>query len=73
MTTFGPIVFFVTVGTLYCILGPLLFVIALRVALALAGPFGVSDALGRFSADVARAYQASKRTLDREFGATKPD
>jgi hypothetical protein len=69
MTTLGPVFFLLTVAALYCVVGPLLFVVALRIVLALAGAFGVSDAIGRFSADVNRAYHSSRRMLDREFGA----
>jgi len=54
---------------LYFLLGPLLFLIAVRVFLWLGQVFNLPDALGVFVAETRRSFFAHTRALDREFGA----
>ena len=53
---------------LYFLLGPLLFLIAVRVFLWLGQVFNLPNALGVFFAETRRTFLAHTRALDREFG-----
>ena len=53
---------------MYFILGPLVVLIGARILLWLGQSFGLPDALGVFGAEVARAFRAHSRFLDREMG-----
>jgi len=68
MATLGVLVF--TIGV-YFLLGPLIALIGARVVLWLGRALDLPDALGVFGAEVARAFRAHAKLLDREMG-TRP-
>jgi hypothetical protein len=65
-----PVVALLVAFTLYCILGPLLLLIAIRIFLWLGQAFQLANALGVFVAETRRSFLAHARALDREFGTS---
>ena len=66
MNALAPIAGLVLFALLYVTIGPLMLVIALRVALWFGDALSLDDAIGTFVAEARQSFDAHRRTLERE-------